>query len=214
MQSYIIKGSGIVLPIEEKNSNNKQSIQIFIVKSSAEKIEAEYKYTITNGKVQILGNDGEACLSGVYDFINTYLGWSFAGEFKEKMSTRVTNLNIPETVLLSEESPWMEEREAIICLWKTNNSRGMYTNQDTSMLCDLMSYSEEQLYEYVKMLKHCGYTGIQITEMCSAWAASGGYEYAHERIRILADAAHSMGMNVTFGFGVQNLMDMVGQIHL
>lgn len=60
-----------------------------------------------------------------------------------------------------------------------------------------MSFSEDQLYEYVKMLKFCGFTGIQVTDMCSAWAGADGYEYVHERIRILADAAHSLGMKFT-----------------
>lgn len=197
VQSYIVRASGILIPIEETKTPIKKSIQIQAINVVSENSDFTYKNTIAYGKVQILGKDGEACLAGVYDFINTYLGWSYAGELKEKLNTRVKNLKIPETVLLFEDRPWMEEREAIICLWKTNNSRGVYLNQNTSMLCDLMSYSEEQLCEYVRMLKHCGFTGIQITEMCSAWAGSGDYEYVHERIRILADAAHSMGMKVT-----------------
>lgn len=35
---------------------------------------------------------------------------------------------------------------------------------------NLMYFTEDQRYEYVKMMKHCGFTGIQVTDMCSARA--------------------------------------------
>jgi len=197
IQFYITKESGILIPIYETNENIALSIEIKPMNIEQEDSKFEYKNKIAYGKITITGKDAKACLTATYDFINTYLGWSFSENDQAKLSVRTKILTIPDTVILSEDTPWMEEREAIICLWKINNSRGVYINQNTSLLNDIMSFSEEQLYEYVRMLKYCGYTGIQITEMCSAWEGSGDYEYVHERIRILADAAHSMGMNVT-----------------
>ncbi len=197
LQENIIEESGLRIPIIETMENIALSLEIKPLYIEDETTDFTYKNSISYGKITILGKDAEACLSGTYDFMNTYLGWSFSESDEAKLSIRTKELHIPNTLILSEDTPWMEEREAIICLWKINYSRGVYMNQNTSLLTDIMSFSEEQLYEYVRMLKYCGYTGIQITEMCSAWEGSGDYEYVHERIRILADAAHSMGMNVT-----------------
>lgn len=93
--------------------------------------------------------------------------------------------------------PWIEEREAIVTLWNVNFTRGVYMNEATSLKNNILDYSEEQIYEYVKMLKYCGFTGVQATDMCSAWAGTDGYEATHEKIRMMADAAHSLGMKFT-----------------
>lgn len=129
-------------------------------------------------------------------FANTYLGWMYAGSAKEKNIADSKTIRIDQ-VTAGEEAAWIPEREAIITLWNTNSSRGIFLNESTSLKTDVMSMSEEQLYRYVQMLKCCGFTGIQLTDMCSTWAGTGGYEYTHERLRILADAAHSLDMKVT-----------------
>ena len=49
----------------------------------------------------------------------------------------------------------------------------------------------------VKMMKYCGFNGIQVTDMCSTWAQYGGYEFVQQRIRFMADAAHSLDMKFT-----------------
>lgn len=151
--------------------------------------------TITEGQVRIAASDKASLLKGTYLFVNTYLGWMFAGEEREQISGMSNVIRIPENVQITQ--PWIAEREAIITLWNVNFSRGFYLNGDVSLENNVMDFSEAQLYEYVKMLKHCGYTGIQVTEMCSAWIGSGGYEAVHDKIRTMADAAHSLDMKMT-----------------
>lgn len=194
-QEYILEATGIYVPVLETSENKQQMIQIAEISSSNS--EFTYKYNISYGKIQILGKDSEACEEAVYDLMNTYFGWSFAGESREKVIARTSEIHIPANVVLFEDEPWRKEREAIVCLWKIDFARGVYLNQHTNLYSDLMTYSDEQLYDYVKMLKQCGFTGIQVTDMCSAWAGSGDYDYVHERMRIMADAAHSMGMKFT-----------------
>ncbi len=160
--------------------------------------------TLGEGKTQIDIIDGEVCISAgdkaslldsVYLFADTYLGWMKAGEEEAHISSVNDSINIPANV--SKKTPWMEEREATIVLWNVNNPRGVYLNEDISLKNNVLNYSEDQLYEYVKMLKYCGFTGVQVTEMCSAWAGVDDYKIVHEKIRILADAAHSLDMNFT-----------------
>lgn len=151
--------------------------------------------SIRNKQVEIVASDEELLKEAVYLFVNTYLGWMNAGEADAHLSNTASVINIPADVM--EEEPWIAAREAIIVLWNINYNRGFYLNGDTTLENNLLDYSEEQLYEYVKMLKYCGFNGIQITEMCSAWAGAGGYEAAHETIRTLAEAAHSLDMTVT-----------------
>lgn len=151
---------------------------------------------IRDGNVEICGIDGEACLEYVRIFANRYLGYAFAGEARQHILTTNRKILIPETVP-EYENVWMEEREPIICLWKTNVARGTYPDMNVSLKSELMSYSNDQLYEYVKMMQYCGFTGIQVTDMCSTWAQYGGYEFVQERIRYMADAAHSLGMKFT-----------------
>lgn len=47
------------------------------------------------------------------------------------------------------------------------------------------------------MLRFCGFNGVQVTDMCSAWAGADNYGTVHEKIRMIADAAHSMDMKFT-----------------
>lgn len=192
LQYYIRQTSNDVLEIASGSEPDGHVISLAMDESLE---RGKKKITIEEGQVQIAARDQETLQEAVYLFVNQYLGWMKAGDEGERISAVASAINIPDTVL--EQDAWMEEREAIICLWNINYNRGFYLNTDTTLENNIMDFSEEQLYEYVKMLKYCGYTGIQLTEMCSAWAGTGGYEAAHEKIRMMADAAHSLDMNVT-----------------
>uniref|UniRef100_UPI004056C0E3 hypothetical protein n=1 Tax=Acetatifactor sp. TaxID=1872090 RepID=UPI004056C0E3 len=150
---------------------------------------------ITFGEITFRAGSVEALCEEMYLFVNTYLGWMNAGEEDAHISNTASVMRIPDHVDVREA--WIEEREAIITLWNVNYSRGAYLDADVSLKNNLIDFSEDQLYEYVKMLKYCGFTGIQVTEMCSTWAGVGSYEACHEKIRMLADAAHSLDMKFT-----------------
>lgn len=148
-----------------------------------------------DGLVSIKAGSKDALLDEVYLFINQYLGWKDAGSEEAHMTSTASVIRVPWNI--EEKAPWIEEREAIITLWNVNFARGTYLDADVSLQNNLMDYSEDQLYEYVKMLKYCGFTGVQVTEMVSAWAGVGSYEAAHAKIRMIADAAHSLDMKFT-----------------
>lgn len=95
------------------------------------------------------------------------------------------------------QNPWIAEREATVCTWKVDYNRGFISNMATSLLVDFISMSDRQLGEYVKMMKACGFTGIQVTDMVSAWRASGSWEIVHDRYKVLANALHENGMKFT-----------------
>ena len=126
------------------------------------------KIIIANGKIILYGTDKNDLVKTVDAFANMYLGWAFAGEEREHLLEKDEVKN-PDNVLYVGE-PWMVERETITCLWKTNVARGQYFNTQASLKSEILTYSDDQLYEYVKMLKACGFTGVQVTDMCSAWA--------------------------------------------
>jgi hypothetical protein len=93
--------------------------------------------------------------------------------------------------------PWIKEREISLCIWKVDQNRGFISNMNPSLYSDFMSYSNRQIAAYVKMIKECGFTGIQVTDICSAWRASLSYETVHDRFRFLADELHKNGMKFT-----------------
>ena len=97
----------------------------------------------------------------------------------------------------SKENPWIKEREIALCIWKVDQNRGFISNMNPSLYCDFMSYSQRQISAYVQMIKACGFTGIQVTDICSAWRSSLSYETVHDRFRFLADELHKNGMNFT-----------------
>ena len=97
----------------------------------------------------------------------------------------------------SPEHPWIVEREATVCTWKVDYNRGFISNMATSLLVDVISMSDRQLQAYADMIKACGFTGIQVTDMVSAWRASGSWEIVHDRYKVLAEAAHARGMKFT-----------------
>ena len=91
----------------------------------------------------------------------------------------------------SEKQPWIAEREATVCMWKPDYNRGYINNMNTSLLVDVVNFSNRQLEAYVKMLKACGFTGIQVTDICSAWRGSGSWERVHDCFKTIAYAAHA-----------------------
>lgn len=191
LRYYINQTCGIDLNVVAKP----QADKCISLKIDETLMEEEMQILVADGQVVLAAADDEMLLQTVYQFVNTYLGWMDAGRENAHIINKNKSLTIPDN--LSDKEAWIEEREAIITLWNINYNRGFYLNTDTTLENNLMDYSKEQLYDYVKMLKYCGFTGIQVTEMCSAWAGAGGYERAHEVIRNLADAAHSLDMNVT-----------------
>ena len=95
------------------------------------------------------------------------------------------------------EKPWVAEREATVCTWKVDYNRGYISNMTSSLMVDFMTMSNRQLSDYVKMMKACGFTGIQVTDMVSAWRASNSWEFVHDRYKVLADYLHENGMKFT-----------------
>lgn len=192
LQYYIQQTSNDILEITSDADTEAPGIYLTIDEAP----EAEEKQiAIQDGQVSISASNQDALKQAVYLFVNQYLGWMNAGETDARISDCKSEIHVPENI--EKQDAWIEEREATIVLWNINYNRGFYLNGDTTLENSIMDLSEEQLYEYVKMLKFCGYTGIQLTEMCSAWAGAGGYEAVHEKIRSLADAAHSLDMKVT-----------------
>lgn len=189
MAYYISMSTGASLPVVGSSEN--EAINLEIDESiSGHSISYEY------GDIVLKGRNEEELKKAVLVFANYALGIDFAGTQKEKKNSlyKVTKL---QNFYGEQENPWIEQREPIITLWNTNYSRGIFLNDSTSLKTDIMSYSDEQLFDYVRMMKYCGFNGIQVTDMCSAWAGAGGYEIVHERLRFLADAAHAMDMKFT-----------------
>lgn len=191
LQSYIQRTGGDVLPVVSKQGKAQHAITLEIDR----KLDTEKRITIQDGEVAISAVDKEALYDGVYLFINTYLGWIKAGTDEAHISNANSVIHVPANV--TEQEPWMEEREAIITLWNVNWSRGIYLDNAVSVKNNIIYFTEDQLYEYVKMMKHCGFTGVQVTDMCSAWAGLGSWQAVHEKIRMLAEAAHSLDMKFT-----------------
>lgn len=202
LQAFICEVSGANIPIVKNKDYDESQMAIRFEDCTVEELintDSTYALEIAEGQIKIRCTSEEAYEDSVNAFANTYLGWAYAGSNKGHISTASEILRIPYDTTFMEEGivTWMEEREAIICLWKTNTSRGAYYNGNTSLASEVMTYSDDQLYEYIKMLKYCGFTGIQVTDMCSNWSAFGGYEFVHDRLRTMADAAHSLDMNFT-----------------
>lgn len=99
--------------------------------------------------------------------------------------------------MYSTENPWIKEREATLCTWKFDYNRGYISNMSVSLINDFMCLSDRQLKNYAKMIKECGFTGIQVMDICAAWRASGGYENVHDKFKTLSKACHSIGLKFT-----------------
>lgn len=189
LQYYIQQTTGDFLDIVSETQSDEKVINLSVSEGTESYAE------IYDGTVSIVAGSKEELLNEVHVFINTYLGWMYSENADARISSVNSVIRIPSEVYYVE--PWIEEREAIVTLWNINYSRGAYLDSDVSLKNNLIDYSEEQLYEYVKMLKYCGFTGIQVTEMCSTWAGVGSYEACHEKLRMMADAAHSLDMKFT-----------------
>ena len=66
------------------------------------------------------------------------------------------------------KKPWVAEREATVCTWKFDYDRGYVGNMSVSLINDFMCLSARQLRDYAKMIKACGFTGIQVMDICAA----------------------------------------------
>lgn len=167
----------------------------YTIRLVIDKSYTENKITIWDGWITLYAASSEAMVKCVDEFANLYLDFSFAGESREHLLSDEDVYNAVSVWNL--DGSWIEEREPIICLWKTNTPRGQFYNTGANLDSEILTYSDDQLYQYVKLMKACGFTGIQVTEMCSAWAQYSGYEFVHDRLRFMADSAHSMGMKFT-----------------
>lgn len=199
LSSYIDNITGLEISVN-KNDSKQNRIQViedkkaFINEESGETYE-DHTISIIDGNVLIQGSNDEELEKAIYAFANAYLGYEWAGTMDERLCYESTTLRIPWTYEI--DNPWMKQREPIITLWNVNSARGAFLNENTSLKVDIMSFSDDQLYEYVRMMKNFGFTGIQVTDMCSAWAGAGGISYCHDKIRTMANAAHSMDMDFT-----------------
>lgn len=192
---YINQSCGILPGISGKEASADTPYILLSMEPSP--AGSSYSISFSDSNILIRGDNEKELTTAIREFANMYLGWMFAGTAREQLSAGNTCIRLPARYSTPPNETWIPKREAIITLWQVNYSRGTFLNDSTSLKTDIMSFSEEQLYNYVKMLKFCGFTGIQATDMCSAWAGAGGYEFVHERLRILADAAHSLGMDFT-----------------
>ena len=195
LQEYIYHATGKKLKIRAFKGIGAHTISLRINKNLK---DTDKKVLIDDGNITIRAAKPSELDESVEVFANAFLGYAFAGEERERFLQNETGcIYIPETIFDAEGGAWIEEREPIICLWKTTTARGVYYKEDTCLNSEIMSYSDDDLYSYVKGMYDLGYTGIQVTDMCSTWAQYGGYEYVQDRIRYMADAAHSLGMKFT-----------------
>ena len=113
-------------PSVSKGKPSGKSIFVSVSDDSFNKIRIE------NSNITIVGNDGEDALHQVNVFANTYLGYAFAGDAREHILENVSYVNIPSDSTYIPDA-WISKREPIICLWKTDAVRGIYTDQNTSL---------------------------------------------------------------------------------
>lgn len=99
--------------------------------------------------------------------------------------------------MFSADDPWVKEREATVCMWKFDYNRGYISNMSVSLVNDFMCLSARQIKNYAEMMKACGFTGIQVTDVCSAWRASGSWENVHDKFKLLANACREIGLKFT-----------------
>ena len=189
LQSYIWRTSGELLSVEAAGEQKNAAIRLEVDGDGGKGI------VIEDGQVTITGTDVSGLFREMYLFLNLYLGWMDAGKPDAHISSVSRKIYVPSNVAPRES--WIEEREAIVTLWNVEFTRGVYKNEAVSLKNNILDYTGDQLYEYVKMLHFCGFTGIQATDMCSAWAGADSYQAVHEKLRMLADAAHSLDMKFT-----------------
>lgn len=190
LQYYITQTGGGFLPIKKEAEGPCISLTV-----DPELEQGKHVLEVEDGEIMLSASSVQDLYDTAYLFLDTYLGWIKTGTDQAHISNKASTIHVPWQ--LSEIQPWIQEREATVVLWNVNYTRGIYQNENVSLKNNIVYFSEDQLYEYVKMLKFCGFTGVQVTEMCTAWAGTGGYEAVHDKLRILADAAHSLDMKFT-----------------
>ncbi len=191
LQYYISQTGGGCLPLEKKAEGPR-----IILAVDQNLGQGEHLLSIEGGEIFLTASSVEDLSDTASLFLDTYLGWIKTGTDQAHISNPSSVIRVPEQVKETTE-PWIPEREATVVLWNVNYTRGIVLNENVSLKNNIIDFSEDQLYEYVKMLKFCGFTGIQVTEMCTAWAGTGSYEAVHDKIRMMAEAAHSLDMKFT-----------------
>lgn len=94
-------------------------------------------------------------------------------------------------------NPWIARREPTICTWKPDYNRGYINNMSVSLKADFTLFSEQQIIDYVRMMKAFGFNGIQVCDGCYNWR-TGSYKFIHSQYRRLANALHAEGMSFTY----------------
>ena len=102
-------------------------------------------FSLENGDIYLL-SEGKGLGKLVDIFANTYLGISFAGTEREKV-TAGKNMSYDTDISFTESGAWIPERETCICLWSTQMPRGAYYNYKTDPITELMSFSKQELYD-------------------------------------------------------------------
>lgn len=100
-------------------------------------------------------------------------------------------------MIYNESNPWIIEREATVCGWKPDYMRGFINNPNVDLKTDFFSFSNRQIGEYVKMMKACGFTGMQFNDSCDKWRFMGSWETVHDKYKVLCDELHKNGMKAT-----------------
>jgi len=201
LQYYVAQSCGTVCDINYETRGDSEAndgigrkadfLMVYSETANGERYSIEEK----DNSVVFTASNAEDMKAAVCMFANRYLGWYYAGTVKEHFNNHGDSIHIK---IASENGDvWIAEREPIVTLWNINFPRGFYLSTDVSLETDIMSFSDDQLYDYVRMMQYMGYTGIQVTDMCSAWAGAGGYESVQDKIRVMFEAAHSLGMNTT-----------------
>ncbi len=97
----------------------------------------------------------------------------------------------------STDSPWIKERETMLCSWKPDYNRGYINNMNVDLSVDWYCFSKRQMREYVRMIKSFGFTGIQLMDGCVNWSRAGSWEAYHDKLKEMACALHEEKMNCT-----------------
>ena len=135
LQRYIQRTCGDVLSVVSKQGKAQHTITLKIDR----KLDTEKRIAIQDGEVTISAVNKEALCDGVYLFIDTYLGWIKAGTDAAHISNTNSVIHVPANV--TEQEPWMEEREAIITLWNVNWSGGIYLDNAVSVKNNVMYFT-------------------------------------------------------------------------
>jgi hypothetical protein len=118
------------------------------------------------------------------------------------------------------ETPWIPNREWALCPWTPQLVRGWFANPAADQRMNVWLYGDQQLRCYVDMFDWFGFSGGQLLETCTGYAALGSLEALQSRQRVLADALRRNGQQVTLwvwaamfkGFGWSDPSDPPGPV--